>query len=655
MIRCTHCGAENSATSEFCNSCNAFLAWDAEARAAEPVAQTLAALEVNARVAEPVQQTMAALDATARVAAEEGRDDLEQHLRATREQLTELPVPVVVVGEFKRGKSTLINALLQRAVCPVDADLVTAVPTTVRWADQPRLTAYSRSNGREQLVERSAPLEELELLVTEQADPNDPERERFVEVGLPHRMLRTGLRLVDSPGVGGLDSAHGFLTLGALRQASGVLFVTDAAQELTAPELEFLTTTVQRCPRTALVITKIDLYREWRRIADLDRGHLARAGLDLPVITVSSFLRLRAARDASLNSESGFTELVRFLARDVVAASRSDSARTAAGEVEFVADHLAAQSEAERVVLSEPEQADRTVERLDEARQRATRLISPTATWQQMLADGIGDLVSDIEHDLTQRLRAVLHDSEEVINSNDPLHAWTDTEVWLRRQAAMVAMTNRDLLTERARQLADQVAEQFDMQAGDVDLRLAEPDGSLDEIALAPAESLKMPGGKLAPLMMAARSSFYLPMMAGSVAAAVLEVGPVVHLSIAGLSAALGAGIGRKIITDERARQLTYRRQQALAAVRKFLDEVAFVLNKQTRDGLRATQRQLRDDFSERALVMQRSATEALERAYRARDLDPDRRQARTRELIETEHAVERIRNTARALVAGGV
>ena len=97
-------------------------------------------------------------------------------------------------------------------------------------------------------------------------------------------MLRSGLCLVDTPGVGGLDSAHGFLTLGALRMAEGTLFVTDAAQELTGPELEFLKTAVERCPLTALVVTKIDLYPQWRRIVELDRGHLARAGLDLPVI-----------------------------------------------------------------------------------------------------------------------------------------------------------------------------------------------------------------------------------------------------------------------------------------------------------------------------------------------------------------------------------
>lgn len=595
--------------------------------------------------------TIAVLDETAKIAADEGRDDLERHLHATKQRLADQPVPVVVAGEFKRGKSTLINALLQRAVCPVDADLVTAVPTTVRWAETVRLTAYGRSPDGE-LVARPAPLEELELLVSEQADPADPERERFVEVGLPHRMLRSGLRLVDSPGVGGLDSAHGFLTLGALRQASGVLFVTDAAQELTGPELEFLGTAVQRCPRAALVITKTDLYREWPRIADLDRGHLQQAGLQLPVITVSSFLRLRSMRDPDLTQESGFAELVRFLAQDVVAACRADSAREAAGELDYAADHLTTESEAELIVLSDPDEVTQTVDQLDRAKQRAGRLAAPGATWQQMLADGIADLAADVEHDLTRRLREVVSDAEESIGANDPRQVWTETEVWLRRRVAIVAVANRDLMTERARQLAGEVAEQFDLQADDVDLGLTTADSPLDEIMLASADSLKMPGGKLAPMMMAARSSFYLPMAAGSLAATAFEVGPVVHLAIAGMSAALGAGIGRKIIADERNRQLTYRRQQAQAAVRKFVDEVAFVLNKQTRDGLRATQRRLRDDFTGRALLMQRSAAEALERAYRASTLEPEQRQLRARELTHQEQRVATMRQNVRELVA---
>ncbi|HET9648956.1 MAG TPA: dynamin family protein [Microlunatus sp.] len=600
--------------------------------------------------AAPVHEIVAAIDAGREIASRQGRTDLDRHLHETKERLAAEQVQVVFCGQFKVGKSTMINALLQRAVCPVDADVVTAVPTIVKYAPQPTVRTYVRAEDGTRIEERERPLDDIDLLVTEEADPSDPERDRVVEVGLPHRMLRTGLAMVDTPGVGGLDSAHGFLTLGALRYAKGVVFVTDAAQELTGPELTFLKTAVERCPTTAVVVTKIDLYPHWRRIVDLDRQHLARAGLDLPLIAVSSFLRLRAARDPSLNAESGFGELVAFLARDVVARSREQSARNAAVEVEFVASQLEQQSQAERAVIDAPQAREQVVQELDRVQEQAKRLIHPTATWQQTLSDGIQDLVADIEHDLQSRLRSVIHDVEEVIDSGDPKDTWEDTEVWLRRQIAIVTVANRDLLTDRAEQLAQEVADHFQLPEGSKLVLPLAGTTDVESIVLAPASSLAMPGGKLAPLLVAARSSYYLPMMVGSVAANVMGGGIPVHLAMAGISLVLGTGIGKKIIGDEKKRQQTYRQQQAKGAVRKFIDEVAFVMNKETRDVLRTAQRHLRDDFQSRALQLERSAFEAMEAARRLGELDEAGRAARQQELAARENQLESVRAAARGV-----
>ena len=156
-------------------------------------------------------------------------------------------------------------------------------------------------------------IEDLAALVSERADDR-PSDVRSVEVRVPHRMLRSGLCLLDTPGVGGLESVHGQLSLASLNGADGVLFVTDASQELTAPELGYLQTAVGRCPRAALVVTKTDLHQHWRQIVETNRRHLAQAGLDIPVLPVSSFLRLRATRQPALNEESGFAPLTEFLA-----------------------------------------------------------------------------------------------------------------------------------------------------------------------------------------------------------------------------------------------------------------------------------------------------------------------------------------------------
>ena len=175
-------------------------------------------------------------------------------------------------------------------------------------------------------------------------------------------------------------------------------------------------------------------------------------------------------------------------------------------------------------------------------------------------------------------------------------------------------------------------------------------------VVIAVASTLAMPGGKLAPLLVAARSSYYLPMMLGTVAAGLLGGGPVIHLAMAGFSLVLGTGIGKKIIGDERKRQQTYRQQQAKAAARRFIDEVAFLLNKETRDVLRTAQRHLRDDFQARAKQLERSAYEAMEAARRIGGLDEAQLAARERELVARESQLESVRAAARdvAGVASG-
>jgi hypothetical protein len=139
--------------------------------------------------------------------------------------------------------------------------------------------------------------------------------------------------------------------------------------------------------------------------------------------------------------------------------------------------------------------------------------------------------------------------------------------------------------------------------------------------------------------------------MLGGLAVSTFSLALPAVLAIAGVSLSLGAGIGRKIIADERKRQRTYRQQQAKAAVRRFIDEVAFIMNKQTRDGLRSTQRQLRDDFQARAMQLDRSAGLALDAARRAGSLDPERLRARKQELEADERRLDRVRTAARELV----
>ena len=715
MITCGNCGRPNEDDATFCTSCNHYLAWSDEPQAKEPEPEPepeivteqeaqpepereaqpepepeperaaqpeplsqaqpepaqseaaggrgeIAPLPWVAAVSEPpvkaaggrgpagVGRLVAAIDEGRVLTRERQRPDLTARLDSAQKKLDSRTVTVVVVGEFKRGKSTLVNALLQTAVCPVDADIVTAVPTLIRYGERPGLTAYRQRDPGQPPVAEAAPLDQITRLVSESPDASQYGRIQSVTVEVPHRMLRSGLNLLDTPGVGGLDSVHGQLTLAALAAADAIMFVTDAAQELTGPELDFLQTAISRCPAAAVVITKTDLYGHWRRIVELDTAHLTTAGLDLPILPVSSFLRLRATQRPELNQESGFAPLVEFLATAVVVPGTKRAAATIAQEVDFVTTQLAQESDAEQVVLKAPQNRPAVMSNLTKARDQAAGLTAASATWQQTLSDGIADLVADVEHDLQSRLRTVMRDVETIIDQGDPNDTWADTEVWLRRQVAVAGVANRDLLIERARGLGEQVAEAFDLEAGtDVVVELSQFSTDLDKLELASVSTLSMPGGRLASLMMAGRTGVFVPMIVFSIGSIFLPV-----IAVAGVAATLGAGIGGKLLKDERKRQRTYRQQQAKAAVRRYVDEVAFVMNKDTRDSLRKTQRQLRDDFQERAGLIHRSAAAALTAADRTARLAPAEQAARAAQLSAESERLRSIRSGLREVAMAG-
>ena len=535
----------------------------------------------------------------------------------------------------------MINALLQTNICPVDADIVTAVPTVVRYGEQPSAVAHfsSTDDPASDPVDEDVDIDRLFELVSEASEPVRRRRLQSVEAWLPHRLLKTGVCLVDTPGVGGLDSAHGMATLSALSNACGMIFVTDASQELTEPEVSFLRQALERAPAAICVVTKTDLYPEWRRIVELNREHLAAAGIEVPLVAVSSFLRLRAWRAQELNAESGFGSVFDWLRTDVIEAVAAEAVTAAARDLDFAQEHLRMEVTAEQQALAEPEGSEQMVEQLRSKSERSRRLMESESGWQQFLFDGIEDLVADVKHDLQERMRTLMRDAEEVIDQGDPKETWPAIDVWLHRQVIKTATANYDLLSQRAEELATEVAESFALESDmPLSLGLTAPGELLRGLSL--TEAADAPGGQgLTRMIFAGRTAVLVPTLLfgviGGNLALLATMGP--------LALALGAGIGRKLVKDERQRQLVYRRQQAKIACRRYVDEATFVFGKDCLDSLRRTRRELRDEFQSRAAVLHASSQRALNSVERAALLAPDERATRAAELAAQRREIDRL------------
>ena len=119
--------------------------------------------------------------------------------RAGRELLTRLAgdrLDLAVLGQFSRGKSTLMNAIMGRAYLPMGARPTTSVVTSVHHGDRPRALVHRRGHP----LPLEVPIDTLTDHVT-RVEERSSEVTR-VDVELPAEVLRLGFNFVDTPGIG---------------------------------------------------------------------------------------------------------------------------------------------------------------------------------------------------------------------------------------------------------------------------------------------------------------------------------------------------------------------------------------------------------------------------------------------------------------------
>jgi hypothetical protein len=231
-----------------------------------------------------------------------------------------------VVGEDKNGKSCLVNALLgEPDLSPVGVEVVTGAPITFFRDAQRTALVYRYGESQPEV----ASFDKARELATVAGNPRNVENVRAVALGVDSPLL-DGLNLVDTPGVGGLASGHGALTIQSLRSADAMIFVIEAGAQFRAPELAFLRRAAERIDTVILALTKIDAHRGWRTIMEDNQAILEEQAprfAGCPFVPMSSVLALRAlqtddAEEAdALRDESGLQRLEEVIAERVVARS----------------------------------------------------------------------------------------------------------------------------------------------------------------------------------------------------------------------------------------------------------------------------------------------------------------------------------------------
>ncbi len=348
-------------------------------------------------------------------------------------QLGRPTVSTVVAGENGSGKSALINGLLGTRLLPADVLSTSTVPVTVAWGPAPTATALV-IDEHDAVKAIPTGFSELDRLLTTFGATANGLVVDSVRIEIPHPLLATGLELTDTPGVsGGLASPSAAPILGLISTADALLFVTDASQELSFPELEFLQVAcaVGDLPLT-VAETRIDCYPTWTRIVELDRGHLDIGGIEATIVPVSPTLRQAAQRldDAQIDQESGLPLLAWYLGTTIVAAALQRQINDALIQVQAHVGAASAQLQSRRVALDSARQSERIEADLQTSEQRLRRL---ETQWADAFTHALGSFRTEAARGLDDRLRDAARELLAAIDDTDPSATWPAIETRVHR------------------------------------------------------------------------------------------------------------------------------------------------------------------------------------------------------------------------------
>ena len=581
-----------------------------------------------------------------------GRADLAGRAQAAAARLRRPSTVVCVVGEFKQGKSSLINSLLGFPVCPVDDDLATSAITMVRYGEQPA-AVVRRREGDEKIAE-PVPIARVHEFVSESGNPGNVKGVERVEITVPSALLKQGLVVVDTPGMGGLGAGHAAATLAFLPFADGLIFASDASAELSAPEVEFLRRASELCPTVLFVQTKIDLFPNWEKIMSLNKGHMERAGFTIAMVAVSSALRDEALRrkDRALNDLSRVPEVVKHLNDDVVLPAKAIATERSVGDALSIISQLTSGLQAEKAAAADPESAAAAVAAFDVAKTRLEYLRGPAAKWSVLVGDRVSDLSTNVTFQFrgaTRQISRMMDERIEVLSKGDE---WDELARYLQTVVADEVTKVFVQLEQGRSSVRDEVIELMhdeDLTIGTESRGVSpfdlsdlwsdkELDPTLSKGKKVLGVSLTTIRGAQGGVMMFGMLGSFLPTAAG-----VLLMSNPVLLGVGALFGSMG-------LAEDRKKKVAARRQAARSQVRQFMDDVQFEVGNKISALVRDIQRDLRDEFGERLAELVRTCTESATRVQQDSQKSAAERKERVTELDTSLKSFTRLQSALAAV-----
>jgi GTPase Era involved in 16S rRNA processing len=206
------------------------------------------------------QKLMGCIGKLAAISSSRGDTKVEENLREIGEKLGGNRFHLVVLGQFKRGKSTFINSLLGDRVLPTSVVPLTSIVTLLKYGEE-EVVEVLFNDGSKTTISR----DQLEEYVTERGNPSNEKNVKHVEVSFPSGYLKDGVFIIDTPGVGSTFENNTEMTYNYLPRVDAALFLLAVDPPISQSEIAFLEDVKDYVEKIFFVQNKIDYMNEEER------------------------------------------------------------------------------------------------------------------------------------------------------------------------------------------------------------------------------------------------------------------------------------------------------------------------------------------------------------------------------------------------------
>lgn len=183
----------------------------------------------------------------------------KKELKRTEELIDKIEnqkITVSVIGQFKRGKSMLVNSILGDKILPIGIVPVTAVVTTIEHGEKAATVRFD--NG----IIKEIPFDDMAEYINEQSNSDNHLGVRQVAVYSPAEFLDGGITLVDTPGVGSVHQKNTDEAYAFVKESDAVIFMLSVDSPINQIEVEFLKNAREFASKFYFVVNKIDTIDE---------------------------------------------------------------------------------------------------------------------------------------------------------------------------------------------------------------------------------------------------------------------------------------------------------------------------------------------------------------------------------------------------------